>query len=109
VTFDNRGDEVRWIGTNGGAVHDVTESETNCAPGWSSTQTLWVSRRRGKDAIWTEVDADSGRTTGRVVPGTRDCADGIADPASPGSPEVGTIADRGTQLRLLPARYLPNW
>jgi hypothetical protein len=84
----------------------VVETETLCRPGWSSDRTLWVSRREGPDFVWTEVEADGGRPTGKRVPGSRHCYDGGTDPASPVDPDVRVLADRRSQLRFLPMRYL---
>src|SRR4030095_9694399 len=81
--LENRGPMIRWMSMRDGSVHDVAETETVCRPGWTSNQTLWVSRREGNKVVWTEVEADGGRPTGKRVPGLRDCADGVPDPASP--------------------------
>ena len=105
VTTGKRGPVVQWMSTRGGLVHDVTNTETGCAPGWSSPRTLWVSRRQGKEILWTEVEVDGGRPTGKTVPGSRDCSDGPEDPVSRG-PDVRVLSDRRSQLRLLPMRYL---
>ena len=91
---------------DGGATHEVADTETGCATGWASNQTLWVSRRRDAKIVWTEVDADTGKETGRVVPGQRDCTDGSSDPFSPVDPDLRVIAERASQLRLLPRAYL---
>jgi serine/threonine-protein kinase len=37
----------------------------------------------GTEFTWVETDADSGRPTGRTVPGSRECSDGVQDPESP--------------------------
>jgi hypothetical protein len=74
--------------------------------GWASNQTLWVSRRRDGKILWTEVDADSGKETGRAVPGLRDCTDGGSDPMSPVNSDLRVIPNRASQLRLLPREYL---
>jgi hypothetical protein len=87
-------------------VHDVTATETGCRPGWSSERTLWVSRRDGKEIVWTEVEVDGGRPTGKRTPGSRDCSDGREDPLSPVDPDVRVVSERRSQLRVLPMRYL---
>jgi serine/threonine protein kinase len=103
----NKGVVVRWMSTEGGEVHDVAETETACAPEWSSNRTLWISRRRGQRPVWTEVDADTGKPTGKVAMGLKECTSGENDPASPASPDVRVTVERKTQLRLLPRKYLP--
>ena len=84
----------------------VVETETLCRPGWSSERTLWVSRRERGEVVWTEVEADGGRPTGRRGPGSRDCFDGGQDPASPVDPDIRVLSDRPSQLRFLAAKYL---
>jgi hypothetical protein len=106
MTFDKRGPIVNWMSVNGGDVHEVSETETGCAEGWASPDTLWVSRRRAGTIVWTEIDADSGRETGTSRAGSRDCADGRADPASPVAQDLPIIYDQTSQLRLLDSRYL---
>jgi hypothetical protein len=106
LTMDARGSVVRWIGADGGETHEVADSETTCVAGWASDQTLWVSHRREGKLIWTEVDADSGRETGKTVPGTRDCSDARPDPASPVSPDLRIVYDQTSQIRLLPKELL---
>jgi hypothetical protein len=98
---------VRWMSADGGKIHDITETETACDPEWSSNRTLWVSRRRGEKTVWTEVDVDTGRPTGNVVPGSKDCADAEDDPVSPMRRDVRIAIDHRSQLRLLAERYLP--
>ncbi|HXU00776.1 MAG TPA: hypothetical protein VN903_07285 [Polyangia bacterium] len=93
---------VSWIASDGsGSNHFVSESETGCRPGWATAQTLWISRRREGKVVWVEVDADSGRETGKNVPGGRDCADGDDDPLSPVDRDVRIVFDRKSQLRLI--------
>jgi hypothetical protein len=106
VVFENRGPVVYWIGVDGGAAHEVGETETGCAPGWSSADTLWVSRRRAGKILWTEVNIHNRVETGRTVPGMRDCSDGRPDPASPVDPDLRIVTDQSSQLRLLDAQYL---
>jgi len=106
VTLASRGPLVGWMPTDGGASRDVADSETGCPIGWASNTTLWVSRRRDGKILWTEVDADSGKETGKTVPGQRDCSDGGTDPLSPVHPDLRIIASRQSQLRLLPRGYL---
>jgi len=106
LTMDTRGSVVRWIGTDGGETHEVADSETTCPAGWASAQTVWVSRRREGKRLWTEVDADSGKETGKTVPGTRDCSDARPDPASPVSPDLRIVYDQTSQIRLLAKDHL---
>src|SRR5262249_46954852 len=80
VTRDRRGPVGQGIGADGGAPHQVAETETGCPVGWASDETIWVSRRRGRTIVWTEVDADSGRETGKNLPGSHDCYDARPDP-----------------------------
>jgi len=74
--------------------------------GWASAETMWVSRRRGREIVWTEVDADTGRETGQTVPGSRDCGDARPDPASPVSADLRIVYDQTSQLRLVPNERL---
>jgi hypothetical protein len=102
VTLDKRGPVVQWIPADGsGEPRDIAESETGCPVGWASPDTLWISRRRGKQIVWTEVDADSGRETGKSVPGSHDCYDGRPDPASPVNPDLRIVYDQTSQVRLV--------
>jgi hypothetical protein len=106
LAIGNRGPVVRWIASEGGDPHDVAESETGCAPGWSSPQNLWVSRRRNGRVAWFEVDADTGKETGRYQPGAQDCMDGSADPAAPAARDLMVKVVQVSQVRLLPPEYL---
>jgi hypothetical protein len=56
--------------------------------------------------MWTEVDADTGKAIGRVVPGQHDCTDGNEDPLSPINPDLRVKRDRASQLRLLPRAHV---
>src|SRR4030095_5369565 len=97
---------VKWVGVDGGDVHDVIETETGCPVGWTSSRTLWVSRRRGGSFTWTEVDVDSHRETGRTQPGSRDCSDGRQDPESPVDPDLRIVYQQKSQIRLLGRKFL---
>ena len=101
VTMDPRGGAVKWMDANGGPQHEVAETETFCPAGWASATTIWVSRRRGRTIMWTEVDADSGRETGKTRPGTHDCFDGRPDPGSPVNPDLRIVHDQTSQVRLI--------
>ena len=101
VTLDKRGSVVLWIGEGGGTPHEVAETETGCPVGWASDDTIWVSRRRGHTIVWTEVDADSGRETGKTVPGSHDCYDARPDPASPVNPDLRIVYDQTSQVRVV--------
>jgi hypothetical protein len=86
-------ERVSWIPVSGGPPHDLASAETNCAPGWSSNHTLWISQRYGGRFVWTGIDADTARETGRTVPGTKDCGDNDADPSSPVDPVLWAEVD----------------
>jgi len=101
VTMDTRGSTVRWMPADGGELHEVGETETGCPVGWASADTIWVSRRRGRQIVWTEVAADSGRETGKTAPGSHDCYDARPDPASPVNPDLRIIYDQTSQVRLI--------
>ena len=105
---DNRGGIVEIVDADGGRSRKLTETETGCQPGWTSNDTLWVSRRRGSKIVWIEVNADSGAETGRAVPGARDCSDGRPDPLSPVQPDVRVVHEQTSQLRLLPREHLKH-
>jgi serine/threonine protein kinase len=106
TTDDRRGAIVEIIDARGGGSRKLIETETACRPGWTSNDTLWVSRRRGAKIVWTEVNADSGGETGRSVPGARECSDGKPDPLSPAQPEVRVVFEQTSQLRLLSREHL---
>jgi hypothetical protein len=104
--LERRGPTVGWMSAEGGEVHVVAESETGCAPGWSSSQTLWVSRRRSGAIVWTEVDADTARETGKTVPGSRDCSNSQPDPASPVDPDIRIVFRQPSQLRFIRQEHI---
>lgn len=106
MAYEARGPVVYWERAEGGPIHEVSETETACAAGWASSQTLWISRRRDGKVIWTQVDADSGRELGQTVAGSRDCSDGRPDPASPIDPGLRIVYDQRSQLRLLAREHL---
>jgi hypothetical protein len=106
VSIDKRGSIVQWISADGGEPHDVAETETTCQVGWATADTIWVSRRRGRKIVWTEVEADTGHETGRTVPGTRDCNDSRPDPASPVNADLSIVYDQTSQIRLVPHEHL---
>jgi hypothetical protein len=106
LSVDNRGTIIRWMNVKGAEVHDLIETETACGPIWSSDRDLWVSRRRGHETVWTEIDVETGDPTGKIIPGTQDCSDGTTDPASPTNAGARLVIDRKSQLRLLPADLL---
>jgi hypothetical protein len=104
--FDSSGVTVYWMGRDGGPIHKVAETDTVCAPGWASNQTVWVSQRRLGKVVWIEIDADSGRETGKTVSGSHDCADGRSDPDSPVNRDIKVVRDQTSQLRLLDGKFL---
>jgi hypothetical protein len=105
ATVGARGPAVRWLPTDGGASHDVSDSETICGPHWSSPRTLWLSRRWSGQLVWREIDVDTGRETGRTSAGSTDCTDGWADPTTPDM-DVRVAAETRTELRVVPSAYL---
>jgi serine/threonine-protein kinase len=106
LEFEQRGPVVKWISVDGGESHEVSETETACAVGWTSPRALWVSRRNGRGTVWKEVDTETRRETGRTAPGSRDCADGRPDPVSPVDPDVRIAVHQPSQLRLIGRTYL---
>jgi len=100
LTMEARGLGVSWIGADGGVSHRVSDTETACRPGWASVHSLWISRRRNGKAIWVEVEADSGRETGKTMPG-RDCSAGEPDPLSPVDQDLRIVHRHTSQLRLI--------
>ncbi|HEX3901909.1 MAG TPA: hypothetical protein VH853_03605, partial [Polyangia bacterium] len=108
IELGNRGLFVRWINADGsGGVHDVMGLDAECEPGWSSNKDLWVPLRQGKRIVWTEIDADTGRPTGRTSPGSRDCSNGSQDPLSPVTHDVQLQMSYRSEVRLLSSKYLP--
>jgi hypothetical protein len=107
LVVDTRGPRVRWLPLDGGPGRDVAETETVCGARWSSAETLWVSRRLHGRLQWIEMNADTGEATGRTSAGTSDCSDGWADPETPDA-DVQVLAEKRTELRVVPAGYLPG-
>lgn len=101
LAISPRGSIVRWISIDGGAAHEVGAAESDCGPTWASPTTIWTSRRRGEQFIWTEVDADSGIETGSIRPAGRGCLEGYEDPASPVRPDLRVITSFESELRFL--------
>jgi protein kinase-like protein len=108
IGVDTRGPVVRWIPAAGGEVHDVGETETFCAPSWSSDRTVWISRRRGPAVVWTEIDADTTVATGRERKGDADCTSGNDDRGSPARQSVKVQREIRSQIRLLPRAFLAD-
>ncbi len=106
VALEKKGTVVELIDLRSGHIRELVETETGCKAGWASAETLWVSRRRDGRIIWTEVDAESGRETGRSVPGSRDCTDGKPDPQSPVDPDLRVVYEQTSQLRLVGKEHL---
>ena len=108
LASDNRGHVIRWIASDGlGGGREIAQVDTGCTPTWANERDLWVAVRKGPKVIWTEFDTDSAIPTGRTSPGTRDCTDGVDDPASPSKPAARIESSFSTQLRFLPEKYLP--
>jgi len=105
-TSGKKGPIVEIVDAAGGRARELAEIETGCRPGWASNSALWLARRQGGSVVWTEIDADTGKVTGRSVPGSRDCADGKPDPASPTERDVHVVYEQISQVRLLPRAYL---
>ena len=108
VALERKGAVVDLMDLQSGRVRELVETETGCKAGWASATTLWVSRRRDGNVIWTEVDAESGRETGKSVPGLRDCTDGRPDPQSPVDPDVRVVYEHTAQLRLIDREHWPR-
>ncbi|HMF43537.1 MAG TPA: hypothetical protein VKQ32_22845, partial [Polyangia bacterium] len=109
MRYERRGVGIWWMSSDGGPAHYVSGSETACTPGWASSRDLWVSRRRNGKPVWVEVDVESGRQTGRIQAGSRDCSDGRPDPATPVDRDIQVVYDETSQLRLLDHQFLrPN-
>ena len=109
LTEENRGHVIRWIATDGqGGGREVTVVDAGCTPVWSNEKDLWIALRNGRRVVWTEFDSDSAKPTGRTSAGTRDCTDTIADPAAPGEEAVKIESAFQSQVRVLPAKYLPG-
>src|SRR6185312_12454664 len=108
TTIDNSGAAVRWMWSDGsGSVHVVTDTQNVCGPIWASNKNLWVSLRKGHQEVWTEIDTDRERSTGRTSPASNGCADGYPDPLRPLHESVELEVNFRSQLRLLPSKYLP--
>ena len=105
-TAGKKGPLVEIADADGGRIRELMEVETGCPPGWASNDRLWVQRRRGRDVVWKEIDADTAQETGRSTPGSRDCADGKPDPQSPAQRDVRVVYEQVSQLRFLPKAYL---
>src|SRR6185437_391736 len=66
MSIDGGGATIRWISSDGrGAVHEIADTDNPCAPIWASDKDIWVSLQKGRRQVWTEIDTDSGRPTGR--------------------------------------------
>ena len=109
LTEENRGHVIRWVATDGqGGGREVAVVDTACYPVWANERDLWVALHNGRRVTWTEFDSDTARPTGRTLAGTRDCTDSVPDPASPGKEAVKIEFSFRSQVRLLPAKYLPG-
>jgi tRNA A-37 threonylcarbamoyl transferase component Bud32 len=108
VSAEKRGLAIYVSAGDGTGIREVRETETFCSPGWSSLHAVWLSRRRGELFVWTEVDIDSNRETGRTTAGTTECSNGDEDPASPVNPDVRVVVQRQAQVRVLAQKYLSH-
>jgi Protein kinase domain len=109
LTEENRGHVIRWAATDGqGGGREVAVVDTACNPVWANERDLWVALHHGRRVTWTEFDSDTARPTGRTLAGTRDCTDNVPDPASPGMEAVKIEFAVRSQIRVLPAKYLPG-
>lgn len=110
LKIENAGPTISWMPSEGGSIRDLGLSETTCSPGWSSNATVWISRRKSGRFLWTEVDTDTGKETGRTVNGTTNCSNGGNDPSSPVDSQLRIDRRIATQIRLLPRTLLePPW
>jgi serine/threonine protein kinase len=108
TVVDSGGVTVRWMSTDGtGGVHQITETDNVCDPLWASNKNVWVSFRKGREHVWTEIDTDTGQRTGRTFRGSNDCADGLPDPLRPVYPPIENEVNVRTQFRLLSVKDLP--
>ena len=99
LTMTNRGMTVRVMSTTGQNARSLVDSETACPPGWSSNDTLWVSRLRKGKALWIEINATTAAETQRTAPGGKDCTDDDPDPLSPVHSEARVMVERQSQIR----------
>jgi hypothetical protein len=106
MTFEQKGIGLWLVNSEGGEARYIAETETACDPGWASANTVWISRRRNGKVVWVELDADTGRETGTVTPGLRDCSDGKPDPASPVNPDIRIVYNEPSQIRLVDEKLL---
>ena len=90
----------------GGEARDIGDASSFCRPVWSSSRTLWISRRAEGTPEWVEIDVDTpdARPTGRTMRGERHCSDGLPDPAAPTRDGVKIVADWRSELRVQPIR-----
>ncbi len=105
-----QGPRARLFELEGGAERDVGDASSFCRPVWSSSRTLWISRRAAGTPEWVEIDVGqpdgpagqtaSGVPTGRTMRGLRACSDGLADPASPVRDGAKIIVDWRSELRV---------
>jgi hypothetical protein len=108
ILIGRRGPGLYWMNLADGSVRTILDTETVCKPVWSSATALWVSRRRGTAFVWTEIELEEGRATGRELPGASDCTSGWPDPKSPGPSEVRLTRARKTQVRLIRNERFPR-
>lgn len=102
MTAGPRGLRVRWISTSGGEGHDLADSDTGCAAAWSSSETVWLSKRRGRRILWNEVQVDTSQETGRSKEGVADCLRGDSDPGAPIRHRIEAVIQRVSELRFIP-------
>ena len=97
-----QGPRARLVDLVGGTPRDVGDAGSFCRPVWSSTHTLWISRRAAGTPEWVEVDVDApgAPPTGRTLRGARDCSDGLPDPAGPVRDGAKIVVDWRSELRV---------
>jgi hypothetical protein len=101
-----QGQRARLVALAGGEARDIGDASSFCRPVWSSSRTLWISRRAEGTPEWVEIDVDTpdARPTGRTMRGERHCSDGLPDPAAPTRDGVKIVADWRSELRVQPIR-----
>ena len=71
ITMDTRGSTVQWITPRAASCTTWRRPKRAARSAGRRADTIWVSRRRGRKIVWTEVDADTA---------SRDRQDGAREP-----------------------------